>query len=104
VFAFVALRIWRPTPPSKRGRSVSDRIAWTLFALGVCLMFHMVLLAAVLEDGTPRYWTTIRDHRRLFLAFSAVAIVGPLLVFLLQVSRSNRPGSSVERPPVDDLE
>lgn len=104
VFAFVALRIWRPSLPSKPRKSVADRIAWTFFALGICLMFHMVLLAAAMEDRGFRSRETIRYHGRWFLAIAVIPIAGPLAVFLYQVPRSHPPKSPDKKPSVNDLE
>lgn len=104
VFAVTALWIWRPGTPPKPGKSVPDRIAWTVFAFGVCLMFTMGLYAAVREsDGDFRTWETIRLHTRLFLAIAAISIVGPLAVFLHQSRRSDRPTPAGKKPPGDEL-
>ena len=87
VFAFVSLRIWKPASPPRIGRSVPDRLAWTLFALGICLMYNMVLWAALSEDGAYRSWETIRLHKRLFLGFGVIAVIGPLIILSLQARK-----------------
>jgi hypothetical protein len=83
-FAVIALRIWRPAHPPKTGKPILDRLAWTVFAFGICLMFNMVLYAAACEDGAYRSWETIRLHIRVFLGLALIPLTGPLIVFLIQ--------------------
>lgn len=104
VFAFAAPRIWKPTPPTKQARSVADRVAWTIFTLGVCLMFNMVLFAALSEsEGDFRTWETIAHHRQVFLVFALLASSGPLLAFLFRGTMPHPPGHSHKKPPSDDF-
>jgi hypothetical protein len=82
------LRIWKPDFSSTPGRSVADRIAWTVFALGIGLMVSMVLYSTAHEsDGRFRSWETIRLHERLFLSIALIPVAGPLIVFLCQAAR-----------------
>ncbi|WP_435016227.1 hypothetical protein TA3x_003791 [Tundrisphaera sp. TA3] len=91
ILAILALRIWRPVPPDVPARSVSDRIAWTVFALGIGLMLNMVLYSILLEsEGNYRSWETIRLHGRVFLAIALIPVAGPLIVFVRQNSRRDR--------------
>lgn len=104
VFAFLALWIWRPTLSSGTGKPVSDRVAWTVFAVGICLMFSMVLYVAASEgDGTYRSWDTIRLHTRVFLALALIAVLGPLIVSVFQAMRPNSSKPPCEESPDDDL-
>jgi|GEM_PF-3144882 len=105
VFLFTALRIWRPAEASNGGRSVADRIAWTGFALGVCLMFNMVLYAKLLEsDGDYRSWDTIRLHGHVLLAMAAFSVVAPVGVVLYQATRAHRPEPKGKKSLTDDFE
>lgn len=104
LFALAALHIWRPGNPREPGKSVPDRIAWTVFAFGVGSMFTMVLYAALCEsDGDYRTWETIRLHTRLFLAIAAIPIAGPLTIFLDQSRRMARLASAPKKRPQDEL-
>lgn len=105
VFAMIAVHIWRPPYRGKQVRGIADRVAWTGFALGVCLMLNMVLHASLSEgDGDFRTWETITLHRRLFFAFGLLAVLGPLAVFLMQLSSSRRPVPAQEKDLWKDIE
>src|SRR5437870_1372308 len=101
VFAVAVLLIWDAGGSSKPARSQTDRIAWTIFALGICLMFGMAVYAMALEgDGHFRSWELIRAHKRWFLAIAVISVAGPLIVFLHQAIRGHGPRSSGKRPPI----
>jgi hypothetical protein len=86
VFAYLGLRIWKPTLPGQPAKPIADRIGWTVFSLGLCLMLNMVLVSALAEsDGAYRSWDTIRLHVRVFLSFAMISIVGPLVIVIRQV-------------------
>src|SRR5690348_10276711 len=103
LFAFLALYIWRPASSSRPGNSTADRIAWTIFVLGICLMVSLALYAMASEDGSYRPWQLIRFHTRLFVVFAAIALAGPLFGFLYQrVPFAARPVP--KKPMVDDLD
>jgi hypothetical protein len=94
------LRIWRPGLPSSPGKSVSDRIGWSFFAFGICLMLTMVLFASLSEsDGDFRSWETIRLHRRVFLAIAVI----PLFIYLYQAARPHPHKLPGKESPFDDL-
>ena len=50
-------------------------------------MYNMVLWAALSEDGAYRSWETIRLHKRLFLGFGVIAVIGPLIILSLQARK-----------------
>ncbi len=104
-FALVALPIWKPSARKDPAGPVGDRIAWTIFALGVCLMLTMTLHCLLSEsDGDFRTWETIRAHVRIFLGISLIPIAGPLAVFALQAHRGRLAVATPKKPPVDGLE
>jgi hypothetical protein len=89
-FAYTALGIWRPDKKTP----FADRVAWTAFAFGV---YGMVFMAGygLLSEGEGwgvRSWEAVRRHRRLFLAFAAVAASGLLTAFAQQARGRFRPG------------
>lgn len=101
VLPILLLVIWKP--PGRTPRTTADRIAWTIFALGISLMATMVLYAAAREsDGDFRTWETIRLHSRLFVAISMIPIAGPLIVYLIQSVRERRSRPLAKKAPVDD--
>ncbi len=103
-FAVAALRTWRPAPPKKVARPVADRIAWTVFALGICLMFNMALYASVLvSDGDYRTWETIAHHRMMLFAIALLVVSIPVGVFLYQAVTRHNPHKAIKKPHSDDL-
>jgi hypothetical protein len=104
ILLVTALFILNPAANSEeRRRSIADRIAWTLFALGVCLMLTMVLYVMTQEsEGSWRTWETIRLHSRVFLTISMIPILGPLIVYLIQPGSERRRPDASRKPPVDD--
>jgi hypothetical protein len=91
--------------PHKSTRSIADRIAWTIFAFGICLMLTMVLYTMTQEgDGDWRSWSTVRLHSRVFLALSVIPIAGPLMVYLIQFVRARRSPAGAKKAAVDDWE
>jgi len=103
-FTFVGLRIWKPAFPPETGMSVRDRLAWTIFAFGICSMLHMALYAAACEDGSYRTWETIRLHSRMFFAFAMIAVAGPLFIFWIQPAHLRQTKPPFKKPPVDNLD
>ena len=103
VFVFLALCIWKRACSLETGRSIPDRFAWTSFALGIGLMLNMFLYVAASEHRVYRTWETIRLHTRLFIAFAAVALTGPLIVSVLQATMPRRTKAPSKKPLVDDL-
>lgn len=103
-FALVATCIWRPARNKSIGKPVADRIAWTGFALGICLTLNMAVYATASEsDGDIRTWETIIRHRRIFFAFGLLAVSGPLVVLLRQAVAKHLIGASFKKPYYDDL-
>jgi hypothetical protein len=101
-FAPWALWFWRPRWSDEPRKSVTDRMAWTIFGFGLSLMFNMVLLAVLSEsDGDYRTWDTIELHRRWFLGFSMVPVAGPLIVFVTQ-KLSRFPSPKGNQKDLDD--
>ena len=79
VLALLLSRLWKPGASTK---PLDDRIAWSLFVLGISLMFFMVFVAAAGEDSAHRSWETIRFHGKLLLTAAAFAVVGPIVIFV----------------------
>ena len=104
VFIIAVIWIWNPGTDEKPGRPVADRVAWTIFVLGISLMASMTMYTTASEtDGAWRSWDTIRLHTRVFLALSLIPVAGPLVVYLVEVvTRKRTPGASDKKPPVDD--
>ena len=105
VFVTVAVVIWSHSWLPKSQRSIADRIAWTVFALGIFLMLTMVLYAMGSEsDGDFRSWDTIRLHSRLFLAIAHDPARRPA-AWSSCTRRRGRvpPGRPARNSPVDDL-
>jgi hypothetical protein len=100
IFAIPTALIWKPDFSGEPGKSVADRVAWTIFSVGLSLMLSMALLAMVQEDGSYRTWETIRLHVRCFLGLSIIPIAGPLIVFLSQRTKT----ITRRKAPVDDLD
>jgi hypothetical protein len=95
VLALLLSRLWKPGASKK---PLADRIAWSLFVLGISLMFFIVLVAGAGEDSAHRSWETIRSHRNLLLAAAAFAVVGPLVVFERGLRGENR------KPDSEDMD
>ncbi len=69
------------------------------------LMMTMVVYAMTQEsEGDWRTWETIRAHSWTFLAISIIPIIGPLIVYLVQVARARRSPALAKKAPVDDWE
>ncbi|WP_435009724.1 hypothetical protein P12x_000972 [Tundrisphaera lichenicola] len=103
IFVFASLLIWRPVARPGRSKSASDRIAWTLFALGICLMINMVLYSAAQEgDGNFRTWETTQLHKRVFLGIAMIPIAGPLIVYACQFARKRADRAIKKKSRVDD--
>jgi hypothetical protein len=103
VFIVAAVCIWNPGTEEKPGKPVADRIAWTVFVLGISLMASMGLYVIAAEtDGDWRTWDTIRLHSRIFLGLSIIPVAGPLVVYLVQATRKHTPSVSNKKSPVDD--
>ena len=95
VILLVALRIWKPPYEPGVTRSILDRTAWTVFALGICLMFNMALYAMVLEsDGGYRSWDQIQFHVKTFFVIAFIPLFGPLVAFLWERSTEFREAGS----------
>jgi hypothetical protein len=99
-FARPTARIWKPVRSGESEKSMADRVAWTIFSVGLALMLSLVLIVMVQEDGSYRTWETIRLHVRCFLGLSIIPIAGPLIVFLSQRTKT----ITRRKAPVDDLD
>jgi hypothetical protein len=102
VLLLMALWIWKPPYEPVVTRSIPDRIAWTVFALGVCLMFNMALYAMMLEDTSYRPWELIQFHVRMFFGIAMIPFAGPLIAFLWQSCRRSGDDSRDKKATAED--
>lgn len=81
MFAVTALRIWKPV---RAAEPLVDRCAWTVLAFGVHAMLFVSIYAMASEgEGRGvRSRETVRLETKLLCASAAVAVSGPLIVFL----------------------
>jgi cbb3-type cytochrome oxidase subunit 1 len=82
LWAIDATTGWRVRiAPRLSTRTLSDRVAWLTFSIGVWVMLWIVLLAAMGEsDGDYREWDEIRRQVRAFLAAGILAAALPFFV------------------------
>ena len=77
---------WVRIAPRLSTDTLSDRVAWLAFSIGVRAMLWIASMAAMGEsDGDFRKWAEIRRHVRMFLADGVIAIAVPAFVTMWQL-------------------